>query len=147
MSMNVTQKLEGIDREWTENRNGFVDRITGIQAWEGDCTVWIDVFGKRGDRLRGGICLLTENFIEWTKKCLEELGYTVEKKHREWMECPKCHSDNISAQNFDPEASSRLVDCYNCGFQWREVFNFSHNEDQDGCNVLGEDGEPLDESD
>jgi transcription elongation factor Elf1 len=151
--IDVLIDLEGVTDEWTENRNGFVDRLTGIGAWDSEfCkTVYIDVYGrkrgkqKRGARLRGGICLLIDNFIAFCKKGLEEYGYEVNKRYHEWIECPKCHSDKLNSHSWesDEETAFRVVTCENCEFEWQEVFSFLHNETVKDCNVLDEFGDEI----
>ena len=37
--------------------------------------------------------------------------------------CPYCESDNISGEGFEPEASSELVDCLDCGERWKDIYS------------------------
>ena len=146
--LDVLIELEGLEQEWTENRNGFVDRISGVSVWGGDVTdtVYIDVLGKRrgkqkiGNRLRGGIGLLKENFIKLCKESLEQMGFKVIKSHVSFWQCPECKSDDISSGGFDPEGFYRIVECSNCGHSWQEVFEFSHSETLDTQEVYNNDG-------
>lgn len=64
------------------------------------------------------------------------------QKQFEFVVCPKCKSENITADTMEHDSDSawRVVTCDDCGFSWREVFVFSHNEDKD-CNMINENGE------
>jgi DNA-directed RNA polymerase subunit RPC12/RpoP len=50
-----------------------------------------------------------------------------------FYECPKCKSTAIPAEQFDVEGGIawRAIRCEDCGFEWQEVFEFSHNENRD----------------
>lgn len=40
--------------------------------------------------------------------------------------------------NCDEEEAWRTIECKDCGFQWNEVYTFSHNEDIVTCAKLEE---------
>jgi len=60
----------------------------------------------------------------------------------EWMSCPKCKSESLTADHFesDENCAWRVVTCDNCGFEWQEVFNFDHNENLN-ADELNENGD------
>mgnify|MGYP001223981014 FL=1 len=64
-------------------------------------------------------------------------------KQSEWLNCPKCNSENITADRFDAsyEVAYRNVTCLTCGFEWVEVYEFSHNESSENGSMLDENGE------
>lgn len=35
-------------------------------------------------------------------------------------ECPHCHSEDISGENFEPETMTREIGCESCGENWLE---------------------------
>ena len=45
-----------------------------------------------------------------------------------YMACPKCDSQNISADHIDPENFYRNIYCEDCGYDWTEYFAFVGNE-------------------
>lgn len=58
--------------------------------------------------------------------------------------CLQCGSDELRAHHVycDEDTAWRTIDCKDCGFQWNEVYTFSHNEDIVTCAKL--DDFPLD---
>ena len=59
-----------------------------------------------------------------------------------WGNCPKCGSDELSAEYLDTLDSIgyRHASCRACGFEWQEVYELSRIEDMDGMflNYKGE---------
>jgi len=37
--------------------------------------------------------------------------------------CPYCESDNVSGEGFEPDASSEIVACGDCGKRWRDIYS------------------------
>jgi predicted RNA-binding Zn-ribbon protein involved in translation (DUF1610 family) len=54
--------------------------------------------------------------------------------------CLNCGSKDITADylNCDEVSAWRTIECNECGFQWNEVYTFSHNEDIVTCAKLEE---------
>lgn len=54
------------------------------------------------------------------------------------QKCLQCGSRDIRGHymNCDEESAWRTIECEKCGFQWNEVFTFSHNEDVVTCAEL-----------
>jgi formate dehydrogenase maturation protein FdhE len=50
-----------------------------------------------------------------------------------WNACPKCKSQNLSAEPFEGEGDEiyRDVTCNKCEFEWQEIFIFSQNYNMD----------------
>ena len=65
----------------------------------------------------------------------------------QFYHCPKCKSENITAEHFDTDDSTawQVVTCGNgnCGYQWNDVYNYSHAETCDTCEEIDENGNPL----
>ena len=63
-----------------------------------------------------------------------------------WKRCPKCGSDSLGADYLDTlhTIGYRRVFCLDCHFEWQEVYELSHVEDDDGytLNYKGEIIEP-----
>lgn len=55
------------------------------------------------------------------------------KKFRRWGECPRCGEPvyNFGDLEEDEGSACRELEC-DCGFEWREVFDFAHNESLEG---------------
>jgi len=62
-------------------------------------------------------------------------------KQSEWLYCPKCKSEEFDTGRFESDENGawRSVTCEGCGFEWREYFVFSHNEDEN-CNEFDSNG-------
>jgi ribosomal protein S27AE len=63
----------------------------------------------------------------------------------QFYHCPKCKSHNITAEHFDMDDSIawQKVTCGNCGYQWNDIYNFSHAETLDTCEEIDENGNLL----
>ena len=65
----------------------------------------------------------------------------------EWLACPKCKSENdmdVDMLERDFDEAYCDVRC-KCGFSWREVFSFSHNETvEDVGRLLDDNGNVVD---
>lgn len=40
-------------------------------------------------------------------------------------ECPRCYSENISAEEFEPETMSRKINCNSCNESWTECLTIT----------------------
>ncbi|WP_119071616.1 hypothetical protein [Aggregatilinea lenta] len=74
----ITQKFENDGTFWAEFRNGFTDKITGIELWGGgNVGVHIDVLSSKGEALRGGAYIPKEAMFDACAELLRQHGYTV----------------------------------------------------------------------
>ncbi len=81
-----TKKFDNDGHFYAELRNGWTNKITGIELWQGkytgDGTKYVDIvtLSSRGEELRGGIRVPVDVMIQLSADFLRANGYDVHEK-------------------------------------------------------------------
>ena len=62
-----------------------------------------------------------------------------------WNSCPKCKSYNINAGHIENDGDDAwcTVRCDNCGFDWDDIYQYSHSENPVTHAELNENGDDI----
>jgi hypothetical protein len=77
--------------------------------------------------------------ISWSRELVKEA-----KMAEQLSDCPKCGGAIVAGDTeFEGSLCWRSMECENCSWEYREVYEFSLNETLDDCIELDDEGDPI----